>query len=264
MTAKLIDGKKIADQILKDVKKQVSKLKKKPGLAAILIGDNPAAKLYLKLKEKACHKTGIDFHSYFLDKDCTEKQVLAVINFLNTNPDIQGIIIQLPLPEKFNTDKLIKTINSAKDVDGFHPQSKIISPNILGIIELIKSTKVNLKGKNVIILSNSKIFAKPFKKLLPESKIEYLNPKSHISDLRSQISKANILIVAIGKAKFIKPNMIKKDAILIDVGINKVRGNIIGDVDSSCDKICSWRSPVPGGVGPMTIAMLLKNLLKLS
>ncbi|MCX6745558.1 MAG: bifunctional 5,10-methylene-tetrahydrofolate dehydrogenase/5,10-methylene-tetrahydrofolate cyclohydrolase [Candidatus Parcubacteria bacterium] len=263
MPAQLIDAKKIADEILLDIKKQVTKLETKPGLAAILIGDNPASKLYLKLKEKACQKVGIDFFSYFLDKNCPEEKVLEVINFLNNDQAIKGIILQLPLPEKFNQDKLIKAIKPSKDVDGFHPQSKVISPNVLGIIELIKSTKVDLKNKKVIILSNSEIFSQPFKKLLPESKIEYVNPKSHISDLISHTSKADVLIVAIGQAKFIKPNMVKKDSIIIDVGINKVKGKTIGDVDPEVDKVVAFRSPVPGGVGPMTVAMLLQNLLQL-
>jgi len=261
MPAQLIDGKKLADEILAKLAKEIPKLKKRPGLAAVLIGANPASKLYLKLKEKACQKAGIDFHSYFIEKDCSEKQIIEVIDFLNNDPDTNGILIQLPLPEKFNTDKIIKSIAPAKDVDGFHPQTKVTSPNVLGIIELIKSTGVNLKNQKITILSNSKKFAEPFKKLLPQSKISHLKPQ--ISNLKTQTQKADILIVAIGKPKFIKPSMIKKNAILIDVGINKVKGKTIGDIDLACDKIATWRSPVPGGVGPMTLAMLLQNLVKL-
>jgi len=259
--SQIINGKKIADEILLDTRKQVAKLENKPGLAVILIGDNPSSKLYLKLKKEACEKARIDFFSYFLDKNCPEKKILEVISFLNNDQDITGIIIQLPLPKKFNQDKLIKAIKPEKDVDGFHPQSKVISPNVLGILELLKQTKVNLKNKKVVILANSEIFSQPFKKLLPESKVEYLNPKSHISELRSQISKADVLIVAIGKPKFIKPDMVKKDSIIIDVGINKVKDKTIGDVDPKVDKIVAFRSPVPGGVGPMTVAMLLQNLV---
>jgi len=272
MPAQLIDGKKIADQILLDIKKQVAKLENKPGLAAILIGDEPASKLYLKLKKEACEKAGIDFFSYFLDKNCPEEKILEVISFLNNDQDITGIIIQLPLPKKFNTDKLIKAIKPKKDVDGFHPQSKVISPNVLGILELLKQTKVNLKNKKVVILANSEIFSQPFKKLLPKSKVEYLNPKSAILNLQSELKQADIIIVAIGKPKFIKPDMVKKEAIIIDVGINKIpasakasagrKGKTVGDVDPKVDKVVAFRSPVPGGVGPMTVAMLLTNLLK--
>jgi methylenetetrahydrofolate dehydrogenase (NADP+) / methenyltetrahydrofolate cyclohydrolase len=258
MPAKLIDGKKLADKILKEVENKAAKLDHKPGLAAILIGDNPASKMYLKLKEKACHKAGIDFHSYLLDSDCTEDKILHVIDFLNKDPEINGVLIQIPLPENFNTDKIIRAIDPAKDIDGFQPQSKFISPNILGIIELIKSTETGLKNKKITILSNSKVFAEPFKTLLKESNINYLDSKSKKLNLKD----SDILIVAIGKSKFVKPEMIKKDAILIDVGINKLKNKTVGDIDPSCDKVASWRSPVPGGVGPMTVAMLLKNLLK--
>ncbi len=271
--AQLIDGQKLAEEILLKLKEQIPKLKKRPGLAAVLIGDNEASKMYLRLKEKACQKVGIDFHSYFLDPDCPEKKVLAVIDFLNKDQDIDGILVQLPLPKKFHTDKIIKEIKAKKDVDGFHPQTKIISPNILGIVELIKATGVKLKDKKVVILSNSKLFAKPFKKLLPQCKISYANPQSSISRLKAQTQKADILIVAVGKPKFIKPDMIKKDAILIDVGINKIPASAkvsagkhdktVGDIDPDCDKVAAFRSPVPGGVGPMTVAMLLQNLINL-
>jgi len=258
MPAKIIDGKKLADKILKEVKNETAKLDHKPGLAAILIGDNPASKMYLKLKEKACHKAGIDFHSYLLDSDCTEDKILHVIDFLNTDPEIHGILIQLPLPENFNTDKIIKAIDPTKEIDSFQSQSKFTSPNVLGIIELIKSTGKNLKNKKITVLSNSKIFAEPFKDLLKDSNVEYLNPESKKLNLKD----SDVLIVAIGKAKFIKPEMIKKDTILIDVGINKVKDRTVGDIDPSCDKVASWRSPVPGGVGPMTVAKLLENLTK--
>ncbi|MCX6743032.1 MAG: bifunctional 5,10-methylenetetrahydrofolate dehydrogenase/5,10-methenyltetrahydrofolate cyclohydrolase [Candidatus Parcubacteria bacterium] len=261
--AQLIDGKKIADEILLNIRKQVAKLKTIPGLAAILVGNDPASELYLKLKKNACEKVGIDFFSYFLDKNCSEEKILETINFLNNDPDINGIIIQLPLPDKFNQDKLIKAIKPDKDIDGFHPQTKIISPNVLGIMELLKQTKVDLKNKQVIILSNSEIFSQPFKKLLPKSKVEYLNPKSAIRNLQSELKQADVLVVAIGKPNFIKPNMIKKDAIIIDVGINKINGKTIGDVDPEVDKVAAFRSPVPGGVGPMTVAMLLQNLINM-
>jgi len=259
--SQLIDGKKIADEILLDIKKQVAKLEKKPGLAAILVGNDPASKMYLKLKQKACNKVGIDFFSYFLDKNCPEEKILEVINFLNNDQAIKGIILQLPLPEKFNQNELIKAIKPDKDIDGFHPQTKVISPNVLGIMELLKQTKVDLKNKKVIILSNSEVFSQPFKKLLPESKVEYLNLKSEI--LNQKLKQADVLVVAIGQRKFIKPDMVKKNAIIIDVGINKVKGKTIGDVDPKVDKVASFRSPVPGGVGPMTVAMLLKNLITL-
>ena len=250
MPAKLIDGKKLADKILEDLKFKITKLDKKPGLAVILVGNNPASEIYIKLKKEACEKVGVNFHSYLLESDTKEEKIIEVINFLNNDPDINGILVQLPLPKGFNTDKIIQAIDPQKDIDGFHPKSKFTSPNILGIIELLKSTATNLDNKKITILSNSDKFIEPFKKLLPKSKIN------------SKDLKADILIVAKGKPNYIKPAMIKKDAILIDVGINRIKNNIIGDIDPQCDKIASWRSPVPGGVGPMTIAMLLKNLVR--
>jgi len=257
MPAQLLDGKKIAEKILVQVKAKVATLDKKPGLAAILVGDNQASKLYLKLKEKACLDANITFSNYKLSKDCDENEILKVINFLNKDPQINGIIVQLPLPKKFNTDKIIQAIDPKKDIDGFQFNSPFTSPTALGIVKLLKETKVNLKNKKVIIFSNSEEFAIPFKELLPDLQINYLNPKA-----KTQVLKSDILIVAIGKPHYIKPPMIKKDAILIDVGINKVDGKTVGDIDPVCDQVASWRSPVPGGVGPMTVAMLLQNLLK--
>lgn len=260
MPAQLLNGTELADKILLEVAKKTVSQKNKPGLAAILVGEDPTSKLYLKLKKEACEKTGIDFHYYYLDKKCPEKEILTAIDFLNKDPEVTGIIVQLPLPKQFNTDKIISAISPQKDVDGFSKKSKFTSPNALGIVELIKSTDENLIGKKVGILANSEIFSRPFKKLLPKCKVEYLNPKA--SRFTLQASLSDILIVAIGKPKCIKPSMIKKGAILIDVGINKVNKKTIGDIDPACDKVASFRSPVPGGVGPMTVAMLLQNLVK--
>jgi len=263
MPAQLLDGKKLAEKILEEVRKKVAKMENKPGLAAILVGDNEASKLYLKLKEKACLETGINFHSYLLDNDCSGDKIIEVINFLNNDPETTGIIVQLPLPAKFNTFKIIQAINPKKDIDGFQPNSPYTSPTALGIVELLKETKVNLKDKKVIILSNSEEFTQPFKKLLSDSVIEHANPQLHTSDFGFRTSNADVLIVAIGKPYFIKPDMIKNNVILIDVGINKMDGKTVGDIDPACDQVASWRSPVPGGVGPMTVAMLLQNLVDL-
>ncbi|MCX6744703.1 MAG: bifunctional 5,10-methylenetetrahydrofolate dehydrogenase/5,10-methenyltetrahydrofolate cyclohydrolase [Candidatus Parcubacteria bacterium] len=256
MPAQLLNGKVFAEKILLQVKAKTATMENNPGLAAILVGDNEASKLYLKLKEMACLEAGINFNSYLLDSSSSDDKIIEVINFLNDDPETNGIIVQLPLPEKFNTDKIISVIKPEKDIDGFQPNSPYTAPTALGIIELLKETKVNLKDKNVIILSNSEEFALPLKKLLPDCKVQYINPKSKIQDLKS-----DILIVAIGNPHFIKPDMIKNGSILIDVGISKVNGKTVGDIDPSCDQVASWRSPVPSGVGPMTVAMLLNNLL---
>lgn len=272
MPAQLLNGKALAEKIITQVKDKVAAMDINPGLAAILVGDNEASKLYLKLKEKACLEAGINFSFYLFPADYKEEQIIEAIKFLNNDTDIQGILVQLPLPEGLNTDKIINAIDPSKDIDGFQPNSPFTSPTALGIVELLKETKVDLKNKNITILSNSDEFAKPFKKLLPESKVEYINPKLQPSPVRRSFSEggdfglrtsnAEVLIVALGKPYHIKPDMIKKDTILIDVGISKVNGKTVGDIDPSCDQVASWRSPVPGGVGPMTVAMLLTNLIK--
>lgn len=254
MPAQLLNGKQLAEKILIKVKEKVADMEKKPSLAAILVGDNEASKLYLKLKEKACLETGIDFNSYLFPTDYKEEQIIEAMKFLNKDTDIQGILVQLPLPESLNTDKIISAIDPSKDIDGFQPDSPFTSPTALGIMELLKETKVDLKDRNVTILSNSEEFAEPIKKLLPDSVI---------SNLQSAIKNADVLIVALGKPHLIKSDMIKKDAILIDVGISKIDGKTVGDIDPSCDQVASWRSPVPGGVGPMTVAMLLQNLVSM-
>jgi methylenetetrahydrofolate dehydrogenase (NADP+)/methenyltetrahydrofolate cyclohydrolase len=252
MSAQLLDGKKLAEKILLQVKDKVATMDVKPGLAAILVGDNEASKIYIKLKEKACLEAGINFCSYLFPANYKEEQIIEAIKFLNIDTDIQGILVQLPLPEGFDTDKIIQAIDPKKDIDGFQPNSPFTSPTALGILELLKETKTDLKNKNIVILSNSPEFTEPFKKLLPNSDLS-----SQLSDIK----ESDVLIVALGKPHFIKPDMIKKDAVLIDVGISKVNGKTIGDIDPACDEIASWRSPVPGGVGPMTVAMLLQNLV---
>ncbi len=262
MPAQLLNGKKLSELILAEIKAKVATLETKPGLAAILVGDNEASKIYLKLKEKACLETDINFHSYLLAENCTEDKIIEVTDFLNKDPETTGILVQLPLPSGFNTAKIIRAIDPSKDVDGFRADSPFTSPTALGIIELLRETKVDLKGKNIIILSNSEEFSQPFKKLLSDSIIEHINTKHHTSDFGLRTLTADVLIVALGKPHFIKPNQIKNDAILIDVGINKKDGKTVGDIDPDCDEIASWRSPVPGGVGPMTVAMLMQNLIK--
>ncbi|MDD5341103.1 MAG: bifunctional 5,10-methylenetetrahydrofolate dehydrogenase/5,10-methenyltetrahydrofolate cyclohydrolase [Patescibacteria group bacterium] len=264
MSAKLIDGKILAEKIKLELRGKIIQMDKKPALASILIGNDPSSELYIKLKAKACLEVGIEFSSYFLSEDCGEEKIFEVIDFLNKDEQITGILIQLPLPKNFDTDKIIARISPEKDVDGFQPQSKIISPTVSGIIELIKSTGENLKNKKVVILSNSEKFAEPFKPLMRECNVSYLSPKASSSELKAQSSSADILIVAVGKPKSIKTDMVKKNSTIIDVGINKIAGKTVGDVDPEVDKVVAYRSPVPGGVGPMTIAMLLANVYKMA
>jgi len=271
-SAKIIDGKVIAQKFKDKIKKQVDKMDKKPGLAVVLVGDNKASAQYVKLKRKACEYTGVNFHRYSFEGDCEQKEIIEAIQFLNNDPDIDGILVQLPLPEKYNEDEIIAAIDPKKDVDGFHPENldrlhtgkpEIISPAALGIQKLLEETKEEIKDKDILIICNSKLFSEPLMYLLgKENKVKAIAP-TH-KQLKDLTQKADILIVAIGQPEYIEKDFIKDKAIVIDVGINDLDGETVGDVNffDVADKV-SFITPVPGGVGPMTVAMLLENVLKL-
>ncbi|MBI5077493.1 bifunctional methylenetetrahydrofolate dehydrogenase/methenyltetrahydrofolate cyclohydrolase [Candidatus Falkowbacteria bacterium] len=269
---KILDGKTLSEKIIKKLAKEIKKMPRKPGLAAILIGDDQSSHLYVKLKKQACEKCEINFHYYYFESDCSEEEIIKAINFLNRDDDIYGILIQLPLPEKFHTDNIISAIAPEKDVDGLRPKNlhqplaaypTIVSPLVLGIVELIKSTREKIENKKITILCNHKIFGEQFHGFYgADNEIKILTAND--ANFEQELTSADILIVAIGKPKFITEKMIKKDAIIIDAGINKIDGKVVGDVDfeNVLEKV-KFISPVPGGVGPMTIAMLLRNLIKL-
>lgn len=277
----ILDGKTLAQNIKQEIKNEITRLGIKPGLAVILVGDDPASHLYVSLKEKACQEVGINIEVHRYPADTTEQKILEKINKLNARPEISGIIVQLPLPAHLNTDKIINTINPAKDVDGFHPENikalmegkpSIIPPTIAGIMKLIESTNTDLKNKKAVIVGKSETFALPLKKLLEDAgataKFIFYADASALLASR----EANILIVAAGKPKFITEEMVKEGAIVIDVGTNRInvgtaenpQWKTIGDVDfDEVTPKCSFITPVPGGVGPMTVAMLLLNTLQL-
>ena len=275
---RIIDGKKIAEEILLDLRKKIIESKKIPGLAVILIGDDPASKLYVRNKEKACHKIGINCSTYLCNKDCcphaSENEIIEMIKFLNNDNQISGIIVQLPLPKKFDTNKIISAIDPKKDVDGFHPKNlekmlkgnfDIMPPLIGAIIQALASEDINLKNKQVIIISNSEIFAPAISKKLQDlgciTKVVSNNDK----DLKTKTTKADILISIIGQPQFINKEMIKKDAVLIDAGITMVGKKFKGDIDfESVKKKALCITPTPGGIGPLTVAMLLKNIYLLA
>lgn len=272
MQSKLLDGKSLSEKIIKQIRATVHDMTEKPGLAAILVGDDPSSHLYVKLKKKACDFCDVHFGQYLFNDAHSDKDVIAAIEFLNQDPQVHGILVQLPLPAKFNTEKIIAAIDPRKDVDGFHPENvkrmeacnlKIVSPLVLGIVELIKSTEEEIKNKKFVILCNHKIFGKPFHCFYgANNNINIITPDE---DYKTVAAEADILIVSVGRPNFIKARSIKKDAIVIDVGINKVGDTVVGDVDfkDAINKV-KFITPVPGGVGPMTIAMLLRNLLALA
>lgn len=274
--AVIIDGNKIAREIYDKVRTDALTLKKKtgvvPGLTVILVGENPASKVYVDRKAKACAEVGFLSREYKLPADTSESSVLKLINELNKDKFIHGILVQLPLPKHIQTDKIIAAIDPRKDVDGFHPYNVggLIAGNPLyipctprGIMELISRTGIELVGKEAVVVGRSNIVGKPIALLLLAQNATVTICHSRTKDLSNVTRRADILIAAVGKAEMIKADMVKKGAIVIDVGVNRLEnGKLTGDVAFDEVAVCaSYITPVPGGVGPMTIAMLMKNTL---
>lgn len=273
---KVIDGKKIAAEIQAEIEKDVAVLKergKQPGLAVVLVGDNQASRTYVRNKQKRTEAVGMKSALIELPETVSEKELLETVETLNHDDTIHGILVQLPLPKHISEDKVIDTISSEKDVDGFHPLSVgnlfIGKPTFLpctpaGIIELIKSTGESIEGKKAVVIGRSNIVGKPVAQLLLQENATVTIAHSRTRDLEKVASEADILVVAIGIAKFIKKEAVKEGAIVIDVGMDRDENNkLCGDVDY--DDVVSkagYITPVPGGVGPMTITMLLANTLR--
>ena len=278
MSAKIINGSELAGKIKENLKKEVKELKKEgraPGQATILIGDDPAAKAYVNMKKKVAKNLGIKSQLHQLDSDIEEKELLNLIYDLNNDRDIDGILIQLPLPDHIDQTKVIEKIDPTKDVDGFHPlntgrlfsnlEDKLhfVPCTPLGVMELIKSTGIKIKGKKAVMVGHSNIVGKPAAHLLLDEFATVTVCHIHTQDLAHETRQADILISAAGKANLITADMVKEGAVVIDVGINKVDGEITGDVDFEAVKEkASYITPVPGGAGPMTIALLMKNTVK--
>lgn len=270
---KLIDGKKIAKTIEKRLKEEIRQTDVRPGLAALLIGNDAASHLYVRLKEKACKRVGINFHKYYFEENTTKEEIKEVIQFLNKDTETDGILVQLPLPNRGWEDEIITAIDPLKDVDGFHKKTiqgllagkDVIKPGLAeGILLLIKSVEVPLPGKKAAILCNNEIFATPIAYLLKAENVDVNVFTKEEPDLEEKLSSHDILVVAIGKKNFVTKKMVKKDAIIIDVGINRIDGKVYGDVDiEDVEDIAGYITPVPGGVGPMTVAMLLKAVFDL-
>jgi len=274
----LIDGKKIAAEIREELKKDVIKFKeagRAPGLTVILVGDNPASQTYVKFKERAANEIGIKSEIIRLDQDIDQAELMKEISRLNEDNTIDGILVQLPLPDHLDENEVIEAIKPSKDVDGFHPintgrlfssQDDLIrfeACTPLGIIELLERENIKIDGKKAVIVGRSNIVGKPIAHLLLERHATVTICHSHTPDLTAETLQADILVAAVGRPELIKGEMVKEGAVVIDVGINRVNGQLVGDVDfESAQKKASYITPVPGGVGPMTIAMLMKNTLK--
>ena len=254
---KNIDGKKIADGILEDLKEEIKNMSFELCLGVILVGDDPASHLYVQKKEESADKIGIEIKKYILSKDSSEEEILEIVNFLNQDEQVNGILVQMPLPKHVSSDKIIQAINPKKDVDGFLLKSKFDSPFVLAIQKAINATGEDLNNKKIIALVNSDAFGKIVKRII---KADYLI--GFIKDYINDLKKADVIITALGQPNIIKSSMIKQNVILIDGGISKKNGRIVGDVDKkSVKEKAKWLSPVPGGIGPMTIAFLLKNVV---
>jgi methylenetetrahydrofolate dehydrogenase (NADP+)/methenyltetrahydrofolate cyclohydrolase len=259
---KVIEGKKIADKILADLKKQIKARKIKPCLAIILIGDNPASHLYVRLKEKAAREIGVKIKKYLLPKRVSEKEVLRIIESLNQDSRVNGILVQMPLPSKVSADRIIPAIDPKKDVDGFLPQSKFNPPLILAIWQALKATKENLKNKETVAMVNSDVFGQALGYFFKKKRVKFSYTLAGSKGMRKRIKEADILITVLGRPNFIKGSLLKKEVILIDGGITKRGKRVIGDIDrKSVAKKASWLTPVPGGIGPITVALLLKNVV---
>ena len=276
MNNKIIDGKRISNLVKDELITKVERLKEKgvsPGLAVVLVGDNPASKVYVGSKKKACEYIGIKSFSYEMPNEISEKEILDLIDTLNKDVAVNGILVQLPLPKHIDEQKVLLAIDPKKDVDGFHPMSVgalvvgaegFVSCTPAGIIELLKRSDVEIEGKHCVVVGRSNIVGKPISMLLLKEHGTVTICHSRTKDLGDIVKQADIIVAAVGVPKLITKDMIKEDAVIIDVGMNRLEtGKLCGDVDfDGCIEKASLITPVPGGVGPMTIAMLMKNCVE--
>jgi len=272
----ILDGKKLSEKIKSNIKKEVDELKSQgliPGLAVILVGNDPASRTYVRMKKEACEKVGMYSVVHEFPETITEKELLSTIDMINENPNIHGLLIQLPLPKHIDTTKILEKVSPLKDVDGFHPYNmgrlveglESFAPcTPLGVMELFKEYNIDVKGKDVCVVGASNIVGKPMWALLVNEFATVDICHIETKDLASHTKRADIVIVGVGKPNLITADMVKDGVIVVDIGINKLpNGKLVGDVDfENVSKKASFITPVPGGVGPMTIAMLLKNTIK--
>lgn len=274
--AVIIDGKMLAKKIRQELKIECEELIKNgiiPKLAVIMVGDNPASKVYVRNKSRACEEIGIEYEEYLLEDNIKQENLIKLIEKLNKDENINGILLQSPIPDHLNINEAFKTITYRKDVDGFTPSSvgklcigedTFISCTPYGVMKMFDEYNIDLTGKNVVILGRSNIVGKPLIQCCLAKNATVTVCHSKTKNIEEHTKKADVLIAAIGKAKFVTKDMVKKGVIIIDVGINRnEEGKLVGDVDfENIEPIASYITPVPGGVGPMTIAMLMNNVIK--
>ena len=272
----IIDGKELAKKTRQNLKIECDELKSKgitPKLAVIMVGDNPASKVYVRNKSKACQEVGVEYEEYLLDSNITQKELIDLIKKLNNDKNINGILLQSPIPKHLDINEAFRTIDYHKDVDGFHPmnvgkltlgQDTFVSCTPYGVMRMFEEYNIDLCGKNVVILGRSNIVGKPLSQCCLNKNATVTICHSKTQNTKKITKEADIVISAIGKPKFITQDMVKDGAVIIDVGINRnENGKIVGDVDfENVKEKASYITPVPGGVGPMTIAMLINNVIK--
>lgn len=270
MTAEIIDGKKIANEILADIKEQTASLQNAPKLAIVLVGNDDASLIYVRNKQKAAAQAGILTELHHLEDTTSQKTILELIDKCNQDASVNGIIVQLPLPKHLNTNEIINRISPQKDVDGFHPYNTgllqnneepyFIAATPLGIMTMLKTVTPSLSGKNVVLIGASLIVGRPLATLLLNQECTVTVTHIHTQNIKELTANADILVAACGVANMVKKDWIKDKTILIDVGINRENGKLCGDIDFEDVKEKALAiTPVPGGVGPMTVAMLLQN-----
>jgi len=272
----LIDGKSLAKKVQSNIATKVEQLKQEknivPGLAVILVGDDPASHTYVKMKAKACERVGFYSISHNMPDSISQDEIIATIEMMNNNPRIDGILVQLPLPKHIDTDKILEVIDPKKDVDGFHPYNVgrlvtgldgFVACTPLGVMKMFEEYDIDLRGKDVCVVGASNIVGKPMASLLLNAEATVTTTHIYTKELKSHTLKADIVVVGVGVPSLIKEDMIKDGAIVIDIGTNRLEdGSLVGDVDfKGVSEKCSYITPVPGGVGPMTISMLLENTL---
>ena len=272
----ILDGKKVSAKVREDLKLEVDNLKKegiKPKLAVIMVGNDLASKVYVRNKNKACEEIGIEYEEFLLGEETTMEELLNVIDNLNKNQNIDGILLQSPIPKHVDINKAFRAILPEKDVDGFHPinagklsigEKCFVPCTPHGVVKIIEEYNIETEGKNVVIVGRSNIVGKPLIQCMLQKNATVTVCHSKTRNLEEFTKKADILIVAIGKQKFITENMVKEGAVVIDIGINRnEEGKLVGDVDfDNVSKKASYITPVPGGVGPMTVAMLMENVVE--
>lgn len=272
----IINGKDLAAKVRANLKLDVEELKKQgitPKLVVIMVGNDSASAVYVRNKSKACDEIGIAFEEFLLKEDTTREELLSLIKELNQRKDVHGILLQSPIPKHLDIREAFNTIDYKKDVDGFHPinvgklsigEEGFVSCTPLGVMKMLEEYNIDIQGKNAVVIGRSNIVGKPLAQLLLNANATVTICHSKTQNINEITKEADILVAALGKPKFVKENMVKKGAVVIDVGINRnEEGKLVGDVDfTEVEKKASYITPVPGGVGPMTIAMLMTNVVK--